>query len=158
MPARSAGLLIYRWTADELEVLLVHPGGPFWARKDDAAWSIPKGLLDDGEDEFAAALREAKEELGIYVQGNFCRLGEFRQPSGKTIVVWSVNADPSFDISNIQSNHFELEWPPRSGCRQYYPEVDRAAWLKLPVAKVKMQHGQRPMLLALEKQLATVTR
>lgn len=153
MPVRSAGLLIYRWMAGEPQVLLVHPGGPFWARKDEAAWSIPKGLVDRAEDEFSAALRETQEEIGIVIQGAFFSLGEFRQPGGKIIAVWSVKADPSVTVDGIRSNAFEMEWPPGSGRRQTYPEVDRAAWFTIAEAGIKMHKGQRPMLTALKTQL-----
>ena len=153
MPVRSAGLMIYRWSAGEPQILLVHPGGPFWARKDEAAWSIPKGLVDGGEDEFSAALRETQEEIGIVIQGAFSPLGEFRQPGGKIIAVWSVKADPSMTVDRIKSNEFEMEWPPGSGRRQTYPEVDRAAWFTIAQAAIKMHKGQRPMLTALKAQI-----
>ena len=110
MPIRSAGLLIYRWSAEELEVLLAHPGGPFWARKDDGAWSIPKGLIEPGEDELAAAIRETREELGVEIEGTFLSLGEYRQPSGKIVVVWSVNADPILSMDTLRSSEFQMEW------------------------------------------------
>lgn len=156
MPDRSAGLIIYRRTGYELEVLLVHPGGPFWEKKDEAAWSVPKGLVGDGEDELTAAVRETREELGIHVRGKFFSLGEFKQPSGKTIVVWAVGTDCSIDIADTKSNLFELEWPPRSGRFRKYPEVDKAAWFKIADAEIKLSKGQRPMLAALEKKLATM--
>lgn len=148
MAARSAGLLIYRHEADELQILLVHPGGPFWAKKDAAAWSIPKGLIEAGEDELAAAIRETEEELGVTVRGVFSRLGEFRQPGGKTIVVWCGRAEPSLNIDAIRSNDFEMEWPPKSGHRRQFPEVDKAGWFTLAEARVKMHRGQQPMLAA----------
>ncbi|TPJ37699.1 NUDIX domain-containing protein [Mesorhizobium sp. B2-5-13] len=147
MAKRSAGLLIHR----RGEVLLVHPGGPFWAKKDDGAWSIPKGLVDEGEDELAAARREAEEELGIKVEGLFARLGDYRQPGGKIVMAWSVEAD--IDVATMKSNTFTMEWPPRSGRMKEYPEVDRAGWFTLAEAEVKILKGQRPMLTDLAGQL-----
>ncbi|TIT47767.1 MAG: NUDIX domain-containing protein, partial [Mesorhizobium sp.] len=126
MAKRSAGLLIYRRSGGDIEVLLVHPGGPFWAKKDDGAWSIPKGLVDQGEDELAAARRETGEELGMKVEGAFARLGDYRQPGGKIVSAWSVEAD--IDVTAISSNTFTMEWPPRSGSMKEFPEVDRAGW------------------------------
>jgi predicted NUDIX family NTP pyrophosphohydrolase len=126
MPKRSAGLLIYRHSREFLEVLLVHPGGPFWARKDEGAWSIPKGLVDEGEDELAAARREVKEELGVDINGRFDYLGEYKQPSGKIVIAWSVEADVDVGVEAIISNTYQMEWPPRSGSIKEFPEVDRA--------------------------------
>ncbi|MDE1993636.1 MAG: NUDIX domain-containing protein [Rhizobiaceae bacterium] len=146
MPERSAGLLIFRRSEREVEVLLVHPGGPFWSRKDDGAWSIPKGLVEPGEDDLSAAIRETTEELGVVVDGAFAPLGAYRQPSGKTVVAWSVEADPELDVENIRSSTFTMEWPPRSGQRKSFPEVDRAGWFSLDAAAVKILTGQRPML------------
>ena len=154
MSIRSAGLLIYRWSAEELEVLLAHPGGPFWARKDDGAWSIPKGLIEPGEDELAAAIRETREELGVDVEGTFLSLGEYRQPSGKIVVVWSVNADPILSMDTLRSSEFQMEWPPKSGRLQTFPEIDRAGWFSIERAEVKLLNGQRPMLSDLSRQLA----
>jgi predicted NUDIX family NTP pyrophosphohydrolase len=144
MPIRSAGLLIYRRSAGTLQVLLVHPGGPFWAKKDDGAWSIPKGLVDTNEDELAAAQREAEEELGIAVGGQFERLGSYRQPGGKIVIAWCVESD--VDTDAISSNSFVMEWPPRSGSMKEFPEVDRAGWFSLPEADVKILKGQRVIL------------
>jgi predicted NUDIX family NTP pyrophosphohydrolase len=146
MPLRSAGLLIHRGSGDRLEVILVHPGGPFWAKKDEAAWSIPKGLIEPGEDELAAARREVQEELGIEIQGTFTPLGEYRQPGGKIVVAWSVEADPAVDLANISSSEFQLEWPPKSGRLQSFPEVDKAAWFSIADAEPKLLRGQRAML------------
>lgn len=153
MAKRSAGLLIYRRSDGDIRVLLVHPGGPFWARKDDGAWSIPKGLVDENEDELAAARRETQEELGIRVHGSFARLGDYKQPGGKIVVAWSVEADTEIDVATIRSNSFTMEWPPRSGSMKDFPEVDRAGWFSLPEAEVKILQGQRPMLADLAKQL-----
>ncbi|NKK97249.1 NUDIX domain-containing protein [Rhizobium leguminosarum bv. viciae] len=146
MVIRSAGLLIHRRISKDYEVLLVHPGGPFWARKDEAAWSIPKGLIETGEDELAAAIRETAEELGVAVDGRFTPLGEYRQPGGKIVVAWSIEADPVLDVNAIRSSKFEIEWPPRSGRLKSFPEVDRAGWFSLREAATKLLKGQRPML------------
>ncbi len=146
MPERSAGLLLYRARASGPEILLVHPGGPFWARKDDGAWSIPKGLYEEGEDPLLAARREFREEVGTAVDGPFDPLGEFRLPSGKRLSVWAVEGD--LDAGAITSNLFEMEWPPRSGKRAQFPEVDRAGWFSLEAARVKITKGQLPALEA----------
>ncbi|RRI05863.1 NUDIX domain-containing protein [Mesorhizobium tamadayense] len=144
MPQRSAGLLIYRQTAGVLEFLLVHPGGPFWARKDEGAWSIPKGLIGDKEDELAAARREAEEELGLVIDGDFRPVGSYKQPGGKIVIAWSVEAD--IDASAIKSNMFIMEWPPKSGAMKEFPEVDKAGWFSLPEAGLKILKGQRAIL------------
>lgn len=146
MPKRSAGLLIFRRQGGDLQVLLVHPGGPFWARKDDGAWSIPKGLVEDGEDELGAAIREAAEEIGTTIEGSFERLGEYRQPGGKRVLVWAVEADPPIDEGHLVSNLFSLEWPPRSGVFRQFPEVDRAGWFSIAEARQKILKGQEPIL------------
>jgi predicted NUDIX family NTP pyrophosphohydrolase len=143
---RSAGLLILRRTTQNPEFLLVHPGGPFWARKDDGAWSIPKGLVEDGEDELEAARRESFEEIGIKLDGPFNWLGEYRQPGGKRVLAWCVEADAAIDIDHIRSNTFTMEWPPRSGRMQEFPEVDRAGWFDASTAGRKILKGQQPML------------
>jgi len=153
MAKRSAGLLIYRRSDGGVRVLLVHPGGPFWAKKDDGAWSIPKGLVDENEDELAAAQRETGEELGIAVEGPFERLGDYRQPGGKIVSAWSVEARTEIDVAAIKSNTFTMEWPPRSGSMKEFPEVDRAGWFSLSEAEVKILAGQRPMLSDLAEQL-----
>ena len=153
MAKRSAGLLIYRRGGGDISVLLVHPGGPFWAKKDDGAWSIPKGLVDENEDELAAAQRETGEELGIIIDGPFTRLRDYKQPGGKIVIAWSVEARAEIDVAAIKSNTFTMEWPPRSGLMKEFPEVDRAGWFTLPEAEVKILVGQRPMLLDLLKQL-----
>ncbi|MGO4567796.1 NUDIX domain-containing protein [Rhizobium sp. 2YAF20] len=147
MGQRSAGLLIYRHINNVLEVLLVHPGGPYWAKKDDGAWSIPKGLVNDAEDELSAARREAFEELGADINGEFAALGEYRQRSGKTVVAWAVQAD--FDADAIVSNSFEIEWPPHSGNKRTFPEIDRARWLPIAEAERKILKGQLPILASL---------
>ncbi len=140
MANHSAGILLFRALAGHLEVLLVHPGGPFWARKDDGAWSIPKSEFDDGEDPLAAARREFAEETGLTMVGEPMPLGALRQPSGKVVHAWAVRGD--FDPARLKSNTFEMEWPPRSGRRQEFPEVDRAAWFTLEAARNKINKGQ----------------
>jgi len=146
MVKRSAGLLIYRRDDSDTKVLLVHPGGPFWAKKDDGAWSIPKGLVGEDEDELTAAQRETEEELGVKVDGPFARLGDYRQPGGKVVTAWSVEARIDIDVATIRSNSFTMEWPPKSGSLKEFPEVDRAGWFTLPEAAIKILVGQRPML------------
>jgi predicted NUDIX family NTP pyrophosphohydrolase len=138
---------MFRRRAEGVEVLLVHPGGPFWARKDDGAWTIPKGGSDAGEDRLATAQREFLEETGSAVQGAFIDLGAHRQSSGKTIVAWAVEGD--LDADSIRSNSFEMEWPPHSGKTADFPEVDKAAWYSLGDANAKIIAGQRPILAAL---------
>jgi predicted NUDIX family NTP pyrophosphohydrolase len=147
MPKRSAGILLYRRTAAGFEVLLVHPGGPFWAKKDAGAWSIPKGEYSADEDALAAAKREFAEETGLRLEGEFLALGSFRQSSAKTVEVWAVEGDA--DPAGIASNTFAMEWPPRSGRMQDFPEVDRAAWFAPPEAARKIHKGQVPILDAL---------
>ncbi len=128
MAKRSAGILVYRRHGDALEVLVVHPGGPFWARRDAASWSIPKGEIDDGEDPLAAARRELGEELGAQLElTGLVDLGEVRQKAGKVVRAWGARG--AFDPETLASNTFEMEWPPRSGRRQEFPEIDRAAWV-----------------------------
>jgi len=144
MPQRSAGLLIHRRTAGVLEFLLVHPGGPFWARKDEGAWSIPKGLVGENEDELDAARREVEEELGVAIDGDFQPVGSYRQPGGKIVIAWSVEAD--IDADAIRSNMFTMEWPPKSGAMREFTEVDKAGWFSLPEAGLKILKGQRPIL------------
>ena len=151
---RSAGLILHRRNADGvIEVLLVHPGGPFWAGKDDHAWSIPKGEHDEGEHDEGetaetVALREFEEELGSPPpDGSRLFLGEFGPPSRKRISAWALEAD--FDATHVASNTFELEWPPRSGQIQEFPEVDRAAWWTIDTARTKIHKGQAPILDAL---------
>jgi predicted NUDIX family NTP pyrophosphohydrolase len=153
MPRHSAGLLIYRRRRRGLEVLLVHPGGPFWARKDLGAWSIPKGEYDPGEDPLAAARREFREETGFSVTGEFIPLRPRKQPSGKIIEAWAVEGD--CDPAAIRSNVFSLEWPPHSGQQQQFPEVDRGAWFSLPEAREKIIKGQVGFLEELQARLET---
>lgn len=143
---RSAGLLLYRAGADgAVEVLIAHPGGPFWARKDDGAWSIPKGEQPEGEDSWDTARREFAEEVGLEPpDGERADLGVVRQAGGKVVVVFAVRGD--LDVTDARSNTFELEWPPRSGQRREFPEVDRVGWFPLDQARVKLLAGQRPAL------------
>lgn len=149
MPKQSAGLLLYRRRGEELEVFLVHPGGPFWAGKDASAWSIPKGEFAADEDPVSAARREFREETGLSVEGDFVALAPQKQASGKIIQAWAVEAD--CDPAAIQSNTFTLEWPPRSGRKQEFPEIDRAAWFPLAAAREKIHKGQIALLDELER-------
>ena len=146
---RSAGLLLYRPSPAGIEVLLVHLGGPFWAGKDDGAWTIPKGEIEDGEDPLAAAKRELAEETGFQVDGEAIPLDPVRQPSGKVIHAWVVRAD--VDPAKLESNTFSIEWPPKSGRYRDFPEVDRAAWFPIPDAEQKILKGQTPFLAQLAK-------
>ena len=149
---RSAGLLLYRGAPDRLEVLLVHPGGPFWAKKDAGAWSIPKGEIDAGEEPLAAARREFEEETGVAPpDGEAVALEPRRQAGGKLVMAWAVRGD--LDPALIRSGTFSLEWPPRSGRQQEFPEVDRAGWFTLEQAREKILNGQVPFL----NELARVT-
>jgi predicted NUDIX family NTP pyrophosphohydrolase len=149
MAAKSAGMLIYRSRAGMIEVLLVHPGGPFWARRDAGAWSIPKGEYTDDEDPEAAARRELQEETGWTIKGELRPLGEIRQKAGKAVTAFAAEGD--FDPASLESNRFEMEWPPKSGKRASFPEIDRAEWFSLAEASEKMIEGQRPLLDRLEE-------
>jgi predicted NUDIX family NTP pyrophosphohydrolase len=142
VPKLSAGLLVYRRTDGGIEVLLVHPGGPFWTKKDDGAWSVPKGEYEPDEDPLQVALREFEEETGQPPPDHSDAewLGEQRQPSGKVVSAWAVQGD--VDVSDIRSNTFEMEWPPRSGRTREFPEVDRADWFDLDQARRKLLRGQ----------------
>jgi len=140
----SAGLLMYRHGSTGLEVLLAHPGGPFWARKNDGAWMLPKGELAPGEDPLAAARREFDEEIGFAPAGPFAPLGEVRQKGGKRVLAWAVAGD--FEPDDLRSNVFEIEWPPRSGQSRTFPEVDRVAWFPLDAARLKVLASQRPFI------------
>lgn len=158
MPVRSCGILLYRVEetgSDDpgISVWIAHMGGPFWAKKDASAWSIPKGEVLADEDELTAALREFAEEIGTPAPDVPYRpLGEFRQSSGKIVVVFTAQAD--FEVDQIVSNTFETEWPPRSGRRAFFPEIDRAGWFSLEVARTKLVKGQLPILAALESSIA----
>jgi predicted NUDIX family NTP pyrophosphohydrolase len=144
MAKKSAGLLMFRRVSGGVEVFLVHPGGPFWARKDEGAWSIPKGEYAPGEDPLETAKREFQEETGFQASGEFIPLRPLKQPSGKVISAWALEGD--CDAASIRSNSFSMEWPPRSGKQQEFPEVDRAGWFTIPAAKEKILKGQAPFL------------
>ena len=148
MAARSAGTLVYRNRAKAIEVLLVHPGGPFWQKRDLGAWSIPKGEYADHEDAEATARREFTEETGWTIAGEMTPLGDIRQKAGKTVSAFAAEGD--FDPATLASNSFEMEWPPRSGRVASFPEVDRAGWFALAYAREKIIEGQRPLLDRLE--------
>jgi predicted NUDIX family NTP pyrophosphohydrolase len=149
----SAGILMYRQTAPRLEVLLVHPGGPFWRNKDNGAWSIPKGEIAEGEDAAVAARREFQEETGCDLSGPLEPVGDIRQRGGKRVTAFAVEGD--LDVDTIKSNMFEIEWPPKSGKVQAFPEIDRAAWFDLAAAHVKIPESQRPLLDRLVDLLAS---
>jgi predicted NUDIX family NTP pyrophosphohydrolase len=142
--ASSAGILMYRRSGSGLEVLLVHPGGPFWRNKDEGAWSIPKGEMDEGEDAASAARREFLEETGYAVSSQLQPLGGIRQRGGKRVAAFA--AEGNLDADVIKSNMFEIEWPPKGGRMKSFPEIDRAAWFDLPVARVKILESQRSLL------------
>jgi predicted NUDIX family NTP pyrophosphohydrolase len=150
-PQMSAGLLVWRRT-EKLEVLLAHPGGPFWAKKDAGAWTIPKGLVEGDGDLLATARREFTEETGFVAVGPFMPLKPVRQASGKTVHAFACEGD--FDPALLRSNDFEMEWPPRSGKRASFPEIDRAAWFDLVQAREKLLPAQRPFLDELGQLLA----
>ncbi|WP_440713785.1 NUDIX domain-containing protein [Gordonia sp. FQ] len=152
MAEHSAGILLYRGRGDDLRVLLVHPGGPFFAKKDDGAWSIPKGLVEEGEDLLAAARREFAEETGHAVpDGIATDLGQVRLRSGKYVTAFALQGD--FDPDTLRSNTFELSWPPRSGRTQVFPEVDRAGWFGVGEAAVKLNPAQVPLIERLREAL-----
>lgn len=156
----SAGLLMYRLRNSMLEVFLVHPGGPYWAKKDLGAWSIPKGECREGEDRLDAAKREFQEETGLLPEGNFIALSPIKQAGGKTVYGWAVRGD--CDAKTIASNKFTMEWPPRSGRRQEFLEVDRAEWFTMEAAKEKILKGQvgflEELTQILEKELVAENR
>jgi predicted NUDIX family NTP pyrophosphohydrolase len=149
---KSAGLLAFRESEGVLEVLLAHPGGPFWAHKDVGAWSIPKGEFLDPETPLDAAKREFQEECGLAPVGEFLPLGAIRQNGGKIVHAWAIRL--AFDPAALCSNTFSIEWPPRSGKQCEFPEVDRAAWFTIPAARAKMLESQQPFLDRLAEQLA----
>jgi len=152
MAKESAGLLMYRRRGGILEVFLVHPGGPFWAKKDLGSWSLPKGEFPPGVDPLTAARREFAEETGFPAAGTFLPLTPLRQPSGKRIHAWALEGD--CDPGAVRSNTFTLEWPPKSGRLQEFPEVDRAAWFSLKEAKERIVKGQRGFLEELARLVA----
>lgn len=154
MCKKSAGILLYRLQNDDWEVLLVHPGGPFWAKKDLGAWSIPKGEFDENENPLDAAKREVEEETGMEVQGDFIELTPVKQKNSKLIYAWALRGN--FDAAQIKSNTFEIEWPPKSGKEKSFPEVDKAAWFNIEEAKKKITEGQLPLINEIETKLAAL--
>lgn len=140
MTIRSAGILLYRFVGGRLEVMLVHPGGPYWANKDDGAWSLPKGLCEENESLLETAKREFREETGFEADGTFISLGELKQPSGKIVHAWAVEQDA--DPARLVSNTFRLEWPSGSGALHEYPEVDKGQWFGIDEARKKIARGQ----------------
>lgn len=151
MKKQSAGILLFRFRGEAVEVFLVHPGGPFWKNKDAGAWSIPKGEYEETEDPLSAAIREFKEETGHAVKRSFLPLTSIKQKSGKWVHAWALEGE--LDETKVQSNSFEMEWPPRSGKQQAFPEVDKAAWFSLPEAKEKINPAQAGLLNELENLL-----
>jgi predicted NUDIX family NTP pyrophosphohydrolase len=147
MLKQSAGILLYRMTDGILQVFLVHPGGPFFRKKDEGAWSIPKGEYLDGEEPLAAAQREFEEETGQKINGNFIKLSPVKQKSGKVVHAWAVEGN--IDHENIVSNLFEIEWPPKSGKKASFPEIDRAGWFDIETARAKIIPGQADLLTQL---------
>ncbi len=148
MPSKSAGILAFRRKGGKIEVLLVHPGGPFWHNKDLGAWSIPKGEYEAADDPEDAARREFREELGVEMTDHLFPLGEIRQRGGKAVKAFAVETD--VEVEDFQSNTFEIEWPPRSGRRQAFPEIDRAQWFDLAAARSRINEAQRTLLDRLE--------
>lgn len=148
---QSAGLLVYRKIKNIIEVLLAHPGGPYWKNKDEGAWSIPKGELEFDEDPLQAAIREFREETGKGISGDFLELQPVKLHSGKKIFAWAI--EKNIDTSKMRSNNFEIEWPPHSGKMQSFQEVDKACWFRLEEAKKKINKGQLPLLIELEERL-----
>lgn len=149
MPKKSAGLLLYRERRGSMEVFLVHPGGPFWAKKDDGAWSIPKGEFDADEEPLDAARREFQEETGFVAVGEYLPLTPVRQRGGKTVYAWAVRGDA--DAALAKSNTFSIEWPHGSGKMREFPEIDRADWFDIDVARRKILKSQLPLLEQIEK-------
>jgi predicted NUDIX family NTP pyrophosphohydrolase len=151
MPPQSAGILLFRRTTGIVQFLLAHPGGPFWSKKDQGSWSIPKGLCQEGETAIDAARRELQEEIGLTIRDDLVELGKFKQPSGKVISAWAAESD--FDVAELRSNSFVLEWPPKSGRQMEFPEVDRAGWFSFKEAAAKITRGQLPILMRLATEL-----
>ena len=155
MPKQSAGILLYKRTAVGLRVLLVHPGGPFWAARDLGAWTVPKGEIAPGEEPLAAARREFAEETGSTAAGTPIPLPSIRQAGGKQVTAWAVEGE--FDVATLRSNTFEVEWPPRSGRVASFPEVDRAQWFSLEEAARRILPSQQPLLSALREATSSST-
>jgi len=156
MPKQSAGILLYRNAGGRIEVFLAHPGGPFWAKKDDGAWSIPKGEFTDGEEPLEAAKREFQEETSFPIEGTFIPLNPVKQPGGKTVYAWAVEGD--IDAGAIRSNTFSMEWPKGSSKTKSFPEIDRAGWFVLDLARVKILKGQLGLLEQLSTKLSQPNR
>jgi predicted NUDIX family NTP pyrophosphohydrolase len=152
MSVHSGGILLFKYVDNELQVMLVHPGGPFWARKDEGAWSIPKGILEENEAALQAARREFKEETGFDVDGQFIELGQLKQPSGKIVHAWALERE--LDVKDIRSNTFRLQWPKNSGNVKEYPEIDKAQWFDVNEAKKKILKGQAEFIDRLIEKLA----
>lgn len=151
MPQQSAGIVLYRIQNNNIEIFLVHPGGPYWSKKDEGAWSIPKGEFDGDEEPLAAAKREFQEETGIEISGEFIRLNPVKQKGGKMVYAWAVEGD--VDPGKIKSNSFEIEWPPRSGKMKSFLEIDKAAWFHLIDAKKKIIEAQFALITELESKI-----
>ncbi len=152
MPKNSAGVLLYRLVQDSIEVLLVHPGGPFWTKRDAGAWSIPKGEFSGEEDPLAAAKRELLEEIGMELAGELIELTPVKQKGGKTVYAWALRGD--IDPATIRSNTFEIEWPPGSGRKQQFPEIDRGQWFGIEAARRKINPAQIALIDELLRKLA----
>lgn len=148
---RSAGILLYRKSGDGIEVLLVHPGGPFFVKKDDGFWTIPKGEIEGDADALEEAIREFEEETSYKLKGDFLELGEVKQKGGKIVQAWALEGN--VDAGKIKSNEFEIEWPPRSGKKKTFPEIDRAAWYTTDEAKVKMNAAQLELVERLKNKI-----
>ena len=151
MSQKSAGIVLYRIQNSSIEVFLVHPGGPYWAKKDDGAWSIPKGEFDENEEPLEAARREFQEETGIQISGEFIQLNPVKQKGGKMVYAWAVKGD--IDPAKIKSNSFEIEWPPMSGKMKSFPEIDKAAWFHLSEAQKKIIEAQSAFIKELESKI-----
>lgn len=151
MSKKSAGILLFKLENKIPKVFLVHPGGPFWAKKDDGVWTIPKGEFDDDEDPLSAAKREFEEETGMKISGEFIELNPVKQKSGKLVYAWAVKGD--IDPAKIKSNEFEIEWPPKSGKMKTFPEIDKAAWFDIKEANKKIIEAQSSLLRELKTKI-----
>lgn len=151
MQKTSAGILLFRFVNQHSEILLFHPGGPYWAKKDKGVWSIPKGLLKENEEPIQAAERELKEETGIDIKGDLIQLKPIKQKNNKIVFAWALEQD--FNPTDMKSNFFEMEWPPHSGEKKQFPEMDRGAWFSIEEAKVKILAAQLPFIAELEKMI-----
>jgi predicted NUDIX family NTP pyrophosphohydrolase len=151
IPKQSAGLLMYRRSGEQLEVFLVHPGGPYWSKKNEGAWTLPKGEFEDGEEPLAAARREFYEETGFYADDPFLELGSIRQKSGKVVLAWAFEGD--CNPEELKSNLCQIEWPPRTKRFVDIPEIDRGGWFSIPEAKERILPSQQPFLEALVRNI-----